>query len=453
MVAALDDLPGLHHQNLVRIDHRRQAVRDHQGSFVLRHIGQFGLDGAFIGRVQRRGSFIKHQNRWVLEQGAGNGHALLFATRQFQTALAHRGLVALGRGSNEIVDAGRTRSTLNLGLAGPGTAIGDVVGHAVVEQHRVLWHDAQGLAHARLSDLPNVLPRNADEALLHVVKTKHQARQRGLARARRADHRHGFAGRNREADVFQNRAIKLISKRHAVKHHIGCALQGQGVGTRRIGHFALAVHQHKHLVQIGQALLDLAVKDAQKVEWNVELDHEGVDHDQIAQSHAPGHHAFGGTPEHGYQGRRNDELLPGVEHRQRGLCLQTRQAQALEAFVVATRLESLIAKIFDGFVVQERVNRSRMGSRIELIGLLAELGAPFGHANGEENIKHQGCQRDACKPSVELDGQNGQHQAHLNQGRDDAVKRIGNQRLDAAHASLDVARHAAGLPRQMKAQT
>ena len=75
------------------------------------------------------------------------------------------------------------RGRLDLGLSGTRAAITNVVGHRVVEQHRVLRHDADRLAHAGLGDLPNVLPRQGDAALLHVVKTEHQARQGGFTRA------------------------------------------------------------------------------------------------------------------------------------------------------------------------------------------------------------------------------------------------------------------------------
>jgi hypothetical protein len=44
------------------------------------------------------------------------------------------------------------------------------------------------------------------------------------------------------------------------------------------------------------------------------------------------------------------------------------------------------------------------------------------------------------------------NQQHFDQRRHDAEQRIRDQRLDAAHAALDVARHAAGLPLQVKAQ-
>src|SRR5260221_10124761 len=47
----------------------------------------------------------------------------------------------------------------------------------------------------------SVVPGDAHMAGLHVVEAEDQPRQRALARARRADHGHGLAGRNGEAHV------------------------------------------------------------------------------------------------------------------------------------------------------------------------------------------------------------------------------------------------------------
>jgi hypothetical protein len=142
--AALDDAAGLHHQDLVRVDHGGQAVRDDQRGLVLRGALQFRLDGALVGAVQGRRGLVEDQDRRVLQQRAGDGHALLLAAGQLEAALAHHGLVALGRGLDEGVDARGARGFFHLGAAGAGAAVGDVVFHRVVEQHRVLRHDADG---------------------------------------------------------------------------------------------------------------------------------------------------------------------------------------------------------------------------------------------------------------------------------------------------------------------
>jgi len=72
MRAPLQNASGVHHQDFMGIDHGGQAVRDHQRGLVLRHVLQFGLNGAFVGRVQRRGSFVKDLDRRFFEQGVGD---------------------------------------------------------------------------------------------------------------------------------------------------------------------------------------------------------------------------------------------------------------------------------------------------------------------------------------------------------------------------------------------
>ena len=434
---------------------------DDQGGFVVRGALQLGLDGAFVGAVQGAGGFVKNQNRRVFQQGAGNGHALLLAAREFEAALAHHGGVALWRSADEAVNARRLRCFFHLRTAGTGAAIGDVVFHRVVKQHGVLRHDANGLAHAGLGDGFDVLPGYADVALLHVVKAVEQPCQGGLARARGADHSHGFASGDFKADVVQNlpaaagvaRLRNIVRKAHVFKAHGGLVQASEGQCTRCIRHFALFFHEHKHFVQIGQALLDLAVQHTQKIERDVELNHEGVDHHQVAQRHAAIDHALRGTPEHGHQAGGDDELLAGVEQGEGGLALEPGAAQLPEALVVALGLVGFVVEVFDGLVIEQRIDRLGVRGGVKLVGLFAVFGAPLGDAHRERDVQRQCADGDPRKPHVKLHREVGQYQRHLNQRGDDAVKRIRNQRFNAAHAALDVACHAAGLPLQMKAQT
>jgi hypothetical protein len=53
MGAALDDAAGFHHQDLVRIHHGGQAVRNDQRGLAAGGGAQLGLDGALVGAVQR----------------------------------------------------------------------------------------------------------------------------------------------------------------------------------------------------------------------------------------------------------------------------------------------------------------------------------------------------------------------------------------------------------------
>ena len=123
------------------------------------------------------------------------------------------------------------------------------------------------------------------------------------------------------------------------------------VGT--VGYLPLLFHQPEHLVQIRQALLDLAVQNAQKTQWNVELNHEGIHHHQVAQRHVPVHHALSRAIEHDDQRNRNDELLSGIEQTQRGLALDRRTAVALQVFIVTFGFEFFVVEVLDRFVVEQ----------------------------------------------------------------------------------------------------
>ena len=93
--------------------------------------------------------------------------------------LAKTGLLPRDEGMN----ARRPGRLLDLGAACTGAAVGDVVFDRVVEQDRVLRHDADRLAHAGLRHLADVLAGDTDRAVLHVIEAIEQPRQRRLARA------------------------------------------------------------------------------------------------------------------------------------------------------------------------------------------------------------------------------------------------------------------------------
>ncbi len=79
MVAALDDMAGFEHQDLVGIDHRRQAMRDHQDRVPGRHLGEARLDLALGLGVERRGRLVENQDPRRLQDDPGDRDALLLA--------------------------------------------------------------------------------------------------------------------------------------------------------------------------------------------------------------------------------------------------------------------------------------------------------------------------------------------------------------------------------------
>ncbi|MNI74783.1 hypothetical protein D3C73_1308900 [compost metagenome] len=106
---------------------------DDQRAASFADFAQVRLDLAFGMGVQRAGGLVEQEDDGVLQDGAGDGHALLFAARQLQAALAHHGLVAVGHGHDQVVDVRQARGGFDLGIGGAGAAVADVVVDGVVE--------------------------------------------------------------------------------------------------------------------------------------------------------------------------------------------------------------------------------------------------------------------------------------------------------------------------------
>ena len=77
MGTPLSDTAVLHHQDLIRVLDGSQPVGDGEDGFPLCQSGQSLLDQVFILRVYAGGRFIKDDDRGVLQNGPGDGNALL----------------------------------------------------------------------------------------------------------------------------------------------------------------------------------------------------------------------------------------------------------------------------------------------------------------------------------------------------------------------------------------
>ena len=94
---------------------------------------------------------------------------------------------------------------------------------------RVLRHHADGVVHACLCEIADVVTVDAHRAGGDVVEPRHERREGGLARARRADERDQLTRCDRQVDVAQyfggfagevvhgveSRATALMSRRRA----------------------------------------------------------------------------------------------------------------------------------------------------------------------------------------------------------------------------------------------
>src|SRR5258707_13354240 len=97
----------------------------------------------------------------------------------------------------------------------------DVVVNGVVEKYRVLRHDADRGAQARLPEVAYVAIVDQDAAGADVVKPVQEARQRRFARPAVADDRDLVACRNLKTDVEQDLPIRVITEVDGVEAHRG----------------------------------------------------------------------------------------------------------------------------------------------------------------------------------------------------------------------------------------
>lgn len=165
---------------------QKRGAAGHQPLQGRLHLGlALGIEGA--------GGLIEQQDRGVLQEGAGDRDTLALAAGEARPGLAHRGVVALGQGQDEVVRRGLLGGGFDLGLAGLGIGIGDVGADRVVEQERLLGDQGDVMAQARQGQAAHVAPVQGDRAGGHVIEARDQVQDGALAAARRADQGHGLA--------------------------------------------------------------------------------------------------------------------------------------------------------------------------------------------------------------------------------------------------------------------
>jgi hypothetical protein len=208
----------------------------------------------------------------------------------------------------------------------------------------------------------------------------------------------------------------------------------------------------EHALDVRQRLADFAIDDAEKVERDVELDQEGVDQHQVADGHPAVDDAAGGAPHHRRDAERDDQLLAEVERRQRRLAARRGVFPLEHVLVVAPRLVGFVVEVLDRLVVEQAVDRPRVGGRIGFIHGAPDIDAPVADLHREHDVGDQRDGGDQHEAEVVLDEENPEHESHFDERRQDRVERVGDQAGNRPGAALDVARDAAGLTFQVKAQ-
>ena len=136
-------------------------------------------------------------------------------------------------------------------------AVGDVVGHRVVEQQDLLRHQAEPQTQIAEPHVADVDAVDRDPAGDRIVEPRQQLHERGLAAAVGADDGHRFAGPHFELNVAQHRLVRVVVEVDVLERD-RLRERRQRLRIGRIDDRRLAVEHFVDAVGGGRGLLDVA---------------------------------------------------------------------------------------------------------------------------------------------------------------------------------------------------
>ena len=193
--------------------------------------------------------------------------------------------------------------------------IANIIANSGIEHDRILRHHTDAGPDTGLSHLAQVLPINAHNTALRIIKTEQQPRNCRLARPARPDNGNTSALRNSESHALQDFPIP-IGKMHVIKingaaHDIkfGCVFPVRN-GHRRI-------KQPEHAFHVYQRLTQFTIYPAKEIEGHVKLQQIGIHRDEITDCQHSLLDMKSGHAHHHHQSDGDDRALADIHHRKR----------------------------------------------------------------------------------------------------------------------------------------
>ena len=422
-----------------------------QGGMVFRHLGQGPADGLLGGAVQGGGRLVENQDARMLEDGPGNGHALLLAPGELEPPLPHHRVPALRQALDEVPDMGHGRRPLDLDPRCLRAPVGDVVIKAVVKEHRILGHDADGCPQTVLGHAAQILAIDQDAPARHVVEAKQEPGEGRFPRPAVPHHRHLLARADLETKVAQDGPLRLVMESDPLETD-GAPPQDQGPGVGGVPDLRFPLQQLEHQVHVRQGILDLAIDDPEKIQRDEDLQQEGVDQHQVTDTHLARHHPPGGQPEDQGHAQGDDAALAEVQQGHGGLALDRHLLPGVEGAVITPRLQALVAEILDGLVIDQAIEGLAVGLGVQPVHLMAVIHAPLGHGEGKEGVEGHGAEGHQGKGQFVAGQQDGPHQAELHQDRQDAEGQVVEDGADRARPPFQIPADGSALALQVIAQ-
>ena len=176
----------------------------------------------------------------------------------------------------------RLRRRDNLFRARSRFGVGDVLGDAHREEHRILRHDRELPAQVLELVVPEVDPVEPDLTARRVVEPRQEAHQRALAGAGGARDPQARAGLDVERDVVQHRTIFAVGEGDVVEHDAAAGSR-EGPGIRSLFDIRWLIEQGEGTLGARQVQLHARRLPADRLQGLVELVEVTHHHEQLAQ--------------------------------------------------------------------------------------------------------------------------------------------------------------------------
>src|SRR5699024_10562722 len=216
--------------DFVRIAYGAQAMGDDDVGAPYEQRVEGFLYEFFAFGVEGGGRLVEDEDFGVFENGAGDAEALALPPGELRAAVADVRVQPAGRFGDEPFGIGDPCRVHDLFARGFGIAEPDVVLDGVVEEYRILRHDAHLFAQLMHVVLQDVAPVDTDFARRYVVKARYKVRNGRFAAAGRTDERHRLAFLHREADTADDLAFLVGETDVAELDAVAEMFQTDGVG-------------------------------------------------------------------------------------------------------------------------------------------------------------------------------------------------------------------------------
>lgn len=172
--AVLDDLAVVQYHDAIERGHGGKTVCHHDGRAPLHEVRQRILHERLAFGVERAGSFVQYKDRCVGQNGARDRDTLALATGEFDAALPHHRVEAVGQLLDEFERVRLFRSSNDLFAGCIGFAVEVFSRMLRLKEQRLLRHIGDLAAQALLRTLRDILAIDEHFALLNIGKAQQE---------------------------------------------------------------------------------------------------------------------------------------------------------------------------------------------------------------------------------------------------------------------------------------